>query len=242
MKKTIIDEFLIIKNEFKILDKKVVTIFLSSIFLFTISWYFSTPKFFTQQFQFYKNDFPSNEIYSFMFWFLLDTILFLIIPILIIKYIFKEDLIKYGLTLKNFSIGFKISGISILVFIPIIFLLSQSENFVEYFPLMQSAKDDILIFIIYEIGFIIFIFSWEFIFRGFLLFGLEEKFGIYSIFIQIIPFVILHNGKPFIETFASIFGGIFLGYLALRFRSIWYGFLIHSFILISLDILSFLMN
>ncbi|MCB9250428.1 MAG: CPBP family intramembrane metalloprotease [Ignavibacteriales bacterium] len=107
---------------------------------------------------------------------------------------------------------------------------------------MQSSKDDLLIFIIYELLLLLFLFSWEFIFRGFILFGLEKRFGLYAIFIQMIPFVILHNGKPFLETFASIFGGLFLGYLALRTRSILYGFLIHGVILIALDLLGFINN
>ncbi|MFZ1288769.1 MAG: CPBP family intramembrane glutamic endopeptidase [Melioribacteraceae bacterium] len=230
-------EYLFAKNEIKKLDKKVVTIFISSIILFTFSWYFSSPKYFIQHF---RNQNVTSELSSFIYWFTVDIILFFGIPFLIIKYFFKQSLSKYGINLNFNFTGFLVFGFSIIFFLPIIFYLSQSENFIEYFPLMQSAKEDVHIFIIYEISFIIFIFAWEFIFRGFLLFGLEEKFGIYSIFIQMIPFVILHNGKPFIETFASIFGGIFLGYLALRFRTIIYGFLIHAIILGTLDFLAYI--
>jgi len=228
-------------NELKNLDKKVLTIFLSSIILLTISWYFSTPDFFSQNFTFHKSfSFPYADLTSFIYWFFLDTILFFIIPSLIIKFIFHEKLKNYGINLQNINIGLTFTILAILIFIPIIYFLSKSENFVEYFPLMQNAKEDLLVFIIYEFVFIVFIFAWEFFFRGFMLFGLEKSFGIYSIFIQMIPFVILHNGKPFIETFASIFGGVILGYLALRTRSIFYGFLIHGFILLTLDLFAFL--
>jgi membrane protease YdiL (CAAX protease family) len=55
-----------------------------------------------------------------------------------------------------------------------------------------------------------------------------------------IPFVLLHSGKPFIETFASIFGGLFLGYLALRTRSMFFGFMIHAIVLVTLDAIAFL--
>ncbi|PID58966.1 MAG: hypothetical protein CR986_07115 [Ignavibacteriae bacterium] len=229
---------LFIKN-FKHLDRKIVTIFLSSIVIFTLSWYFANPNFFLTQFSFVDNYAQtSQDCFSFGYWFVADVFLFLIVPLLITKFYFRENIKEYGINLKNKKIGFTYVFISILFFLPIIIIISNSENFNEYFPLMQSAKSDLRIFIFYELFLLMFIFSWEFILRGFLLFGLEKKFGFYSIFIQLIPFVLLHNGKPFIETFASIAGGIFLGYLALRTRSFFYGFLIHVIILILLDILS----
>lgn len=81
-------------------------------------------------------------------------------------------------------------------------------------------------------------FAWEFIWRGFMLFGLEKKFGYYSVLIQMIPFVILHNGKPFLETFGAIFGGIALGILALRTRSFYYCVIIHIGVMYSIDVIS----
>ena len=81
-------------------------------------------------------------------------------------------------------------------------------------------------------------FAWEFIWRGFMLFGLEKKFGGYAVLMQMIPFVILHNGKPFLETFGAILGGIALGILALRTRSIYYCVLTHIGVMFSIDIIS----
>jgi len=73
-----------------------------------------------------------------------------------------------------------------------------------------------------------------------MLFGLEKKFGYYAIFIQMIPFVILHNGKPFIETIGAIPGGIALGLLALRTRSFYYCVVVHLGVMYSIDIISVL--
>jgi len=235
-----IEQFVV---EFRKLDKKVLIVFLSSIILLTFSWYFSTPEFFKENFSFQKRfNFPYPDLTSFTYWFLLDSILFLIIPLLIIKFIFHEDIKNFGVNWQNINTGLIFTLLGIIFFIPVIYFLSKSDNFIQFFPLMKNAKEDFLVFIIYEFCFIIFIFSWEFFFRGFMLFGLEKNFGIYAIFIQMIPFVILHNGKPFIETLTSIFGAIILGYFALRTRSIYYGFFIHVFILVSLDIIAFIMN
>ncbi|MCW8850909.1 MAG: CPBP family intramembrane metalloprotease [Melioribacteraceae bacterium] len=228
-------------NKLKDLDFKSVIIFLSSTILFTISWYYSNPKYFSEIFSFHKSfELVYEDLTAFSFWFIFDTILFLFIPIIIVLIIFKEKLRNYGLRIGKWKTGLSFSILSIIVFIPIIYFISYSSIFRDYFPLMESATDNLLVFLIYEALFILFILSWEFIFRGFMLFGLEKKFGLYSILIQMIPFVMLHNGKPFIETFTAIFGGLFLGYLALRTRSIFYGFLIHTFILLSLDIIAFL--
>jgi len=234
-------EFDHISKELKTLDSKVVAIFLSSIVLFTISWYFSNPKFFRENVSFLQSEeIIFEELVSFIYWFILDFILLFIIPIYFIKLLFKEELKSYGLSFGEKKTGIIYTVISILIFIPIIYFVTKSSNFSQYFPLMQNAKYDIYVFLIYEIFLILFVFSWEFIFRGFILFGLEKKFGFYAIFIQLIPYVLLHSGKPLLETFASIFGGLFLGYLAIRTRSILYGFIIHILILVSLDIIAFI--
>jgi len=70
----------------------------------------------------------------------------------------------------------------------------------------------------------------EFLYRGFLLFGLKEKFGEASILIQTIPFVLMHLGKPEIETISTIITGILFGYVCLRGKSYWPAFFIHLFI------------
>jgi len=230
-------------DQFAIALKKVefkpVTIIFSSTILFTISWYYSNPKFLKEIISFDKSvDLIYEDLAAFSYWFISDIFLFLIIPLIIIKFLFHEKIIEYGFVLGNKKLGFSVTIFSIFASIPIIYFTASSDHFLKYSPLMQSATDNLSVFLVYEILFILFIYAWEFIFRGFMLFGLEKKFGLYAIFIQMIPFVILHNGKPFIETFASIFGALFLGYLALRTRSIFYGFLIHAIILVALDVLS----
>jgi membrane protease YdiL (CAAX protease family) len=53
-----------------------------------------------------------------------------------------------------------------------------------------------------------------------------------------IPFVILHNGKPAPETFGAIAGGIALGILAFRSNSIYYCVIVHMGIMFSIDLIS----
>ena len=243
MRKFFISEYTHLKELTKSLDKKVSLVFIISIILLTFSWYFSNPQFFqTSLSKYFVNDNDDIKLLSFTYWFLSDFILLLLIPVLFIKFYFKELLEDYGLCLGKLKQGFNYTLISIILFIPIVLVITNSNTFKQYFPLIQLEGINLSQFLIYEILFILFIYSWEFIFRGFMLFGLERRFGIYSIYIQMVPFVILHNGKPFVETFMSIFGGIILGFIAIRTRSIFYGFLIHAFILVVLDLIAFIGN
>ncbi|MBN1639913.1 MAG: CPBP family intramembrane metalloprotease [Anaerolineae bacterium] len=69
--------------------------------------------------------------------------------------------------------------------------------------------------------------AWEFLFRAFMLFGLEPALGELAIYVQMIPFAIAHIGKPQVETLSSIAGGIVVGYVVRRCRSFWPAFVLH---------------
>ena len=71
-----------------------------------------------------------------------------------------------------------------------------------------------------------------------MLFGLEKRFGNYSILIQTIPFVVHHGTKPFAEAMGSVVAGLALGVLALETRSFIYGAAIHWLVAMSMDVLA----
>jgi membrane protease YdiL (CAAX protease family) len=98
----------------------------------------------------------------------------------------------------------------------------------------------------YEVVMGLYFFCWEFFFRGFLLFGFAKgkRVGLLAaIILQTIPFTLLHwslspgASKPLAETLGAALGGPLLGYLALRTRSFYYGYLIHWLMAATLDIL-----
>jgi membrane protease YdiL (CAAX protease family) len=55
-----------------------------------------------------------------------------------------------------------------------------------------------------------------------------------AIYVQMIPFAIAHIGKPDIETFSSIAGGILIGYLVRWCRSFWPAFILHLIIALTM--------
>lgn len=223
----------------KSLDKKAVTIFLSIAVLQTVSYYYTSRRFFRANFYYELLDSEFNpRLLEFIYWFLTDSITLFIIPLLIILFLFKEKPREYGVSIGDYKIGIRLVLIFSAIMIPLIWFVSSNSEFAVKYPHLQQAKNDWGIFLIYEIGILIYLFAWEFIWRGYMLFGLEKKFGYYSIFIQMIPFVMLHNGKPDLETFSAILGGLALGVLAFRTRSMVYGWLLHFIIMFSIDTFS----
>jgi membrane protease YdiL (CAAX protease family) len=147
----------------------------------------------------------------------------------------RENVKDFGIRFGDWRLGLKISVLFVTLMLPIVWFASASSEFVSKYPHLLSLREVWSKFIIYEIAMLIYMFAWEFIWRGFLLFGLEAKFGYYAVFIQMIPFVILHNGKPLPETLGAILGGIALGILAFRTRSFIYGVIVHMGIMFSID-------
>ncbi|MDQ3022530.1 MAG: hypothetical protein M3R36_18475 [Bacteroidota bacterium] len=221
-------------TEIKKLDFKVVYIFLSIAFITFLSLAFSSPNF-------YYENFSRNRFFSRIYWFLADGGLMFFLPLLSIKLVFKEKLLDYGFTLGDKKFGLITSGIFLLVMLVIIWIVSGSSSFASMYPLGGvKVKESFIIFFLYELCILVYMLGWEFFWRGYSLFGLKEKFGYYSVFIQMIPFFILHKGKPELELFASIFAGLILGVQALRSRSFIYSWILHWLVMFSIDGISVL--
>lgn len=87
-----------------------------------------------------------------------------------------------------------------------------------------------------EASYGMYLFCWEFFFRGYLLFGLQRSLGsVVAVILQAIAFGLLHWGKP--EMIPSFAGGVILGILALNAKSFVPAFVLHWAASISLDVL-----
>lgn len=213
-------------------------VFLSVAVIQTISWYITSRRFFRLNlFDYFSS---SHDVYliEYLYWFLGDFFSLFLIPILIIKFIFKERLSGFGLKFGDYKAGLNYTLIFLIVMLPFVWVVSSNTSFSSVYPHLQPARELWKVFFIYQAGMLIYMFSWEFIWRGFMLFGLEPKFGYYSVLIQMIPFLILHNGKPMLETFGAIIAGIALGILALRTRSVYYCIIAHAGVMFSMDFIS----
>ena len=220
------------------MDRKVIIIFLSVAVLQIISWYYTSRNFFRLNlFPIYQND-ADVYLYEYLYWFVSDFITLFILSVIVIKFILKENLKDYGLQIGELKIGIIFSAVFLFVMIILIWFFSATPEFSKKYPHLLSTRNSWDGFFIYETGMLLYMISWEFIWRGFMLFGLKERFGYYSVLIQMIPFVILHNGKPVAETFGAIAGGIALGVLAFGTNSIVYCIITHMGVMFSIDLIS----
>ncbi len=80
--------------------------------------------------------------------------------------------------------------------------------------------------------------SLEVFFRGFMLAEAKLKYGWRAILFMVVPYVMIHFGKPAAETTGSLIAGMVLGLLALRTGSIWGGVTIHIAVAWSMDFAS----
>jgi len=71
----------------------------------------------------------------------------------------------------------------------------------------------------------------EFMVRGFLMLTLVRTIGPVGVLVATMPFVFAHLGKPELELFSTLAGGLVYGWLAWRTRSIVWGSLGHTYIL-----------
>lgn len=150
------------------------------------------------------------------------TLLYLVIPLMIVIFIFRQNPRDYGFTLGDWRAGLMITGGSILLLGLVLFFLVRGDGALkEYY---QTGINGL------PWNTFVDLFGWEFLFRGWILFGYIGKFGPDALWLQAVPFALAHIGKPAVETFTTIFGGFLFGWVAYRTKSFLYPFLIHWFI------------
>ncbi len=150
------------------------------------------------------------------------TLLYFVVPMLVILIVFRQKPSEFGFSFGDWKAGI-ILTIGGMVFIaPIIWLVVHGNPAIREFYQAKVAGLPWSTF--WDL------FGWEFLFRGWLLFGLARKFGLEAIWLQAVPFALAHIGKPEIEALSTIFGGFAFGWIAWRTRSFVYPFLIHWFV------------
>lgn len=160
-----------------------------------------------------------DTLSAFVFYFLM--------PMCIILLVLREDPRRYGLRLGNWRKGALFTVIGIIFMAVVIAGLAQLEEFQSYYGLGSFHAPQGRSVIEFALRQLVYMFSWEFMFRGFLLFGLRERLGSLAVWIQAIPFAIMHLGKPELETLSTIFGGAAFGYIDLESESVLPSVIIH---------------
>ncbi len=141
---------------------------------------------------------------------------------------------NYGWNLRGWKTDLKLALLMTLAMLPIMAFASRDSStrsfYANYFPPINQFGAGAFL-----LSLVIWMFCWEWFFRGFLLFGIAQAFPervapFVAIPLQAALFGWAHIGKPPLEMWASFAGGIILGIVAWRQKSWLSAFLTHALV------------
>lgn len=183
----------------------------------------------------------ANNLPALSYWVLVVLIFYVAIPMLAIRFLFREKPSKYGLKLTAERGFWPLLGKCVALMLPVVYLMSLTDGFAAKYPFFKVFNGEPYLgsaLPAWEAIYFVQFFGLEFFFRGFLLHSLKPALGIYSVFVMTVPYCMIHFGKPMPETLAAIFAGVFLGWLSYKNGNIWLGLALHCFVAFSMDILA----
>lgn len=181
--------------------------------------------------------FPSREDELTIFIFVLNSLFWmLVVSLILAKFLFKEKPAFFGFRLPEKRLhAIALILLSFVILVPIMIFFSGQEQFqVFYSPDNQSIWRFLLVVVVLSFGYYL---AEEFLFRGFLFWGLFHKIGYHSFWITSGIFALLHINKPPLEIPFSFFASLLFCYLSFKTKSFIPAFLVHFTIALILNAL-----
>jgi membrane protease YdiL (CAAX protease family) len=177
----------------------------------------------------------------------------LFVPMLTILLLFRSDPAKFGFEWSSSPVAWIFVGGAYGALVLGMLAVAGRQDFQNYYPIFKHFPEYSGFFATYprtnpyvtvpmamvfaEVSYGMYLFCWEFFFRGYLLFGLARSISWPAVFVQAVAFGLLHIGKPTIEVASSFAAGIILGVLALRAKSFLPCFVLHWAASVTFDLL-----
>ena len=153
------------------------------------------------------------------------VILFLLAPLAVVVFVFRDRPSRYGLTLGEWRWGAALTILGCVAMTPVVLWFATLSEVRAYYAESGAAPSEVALTNLLDLT------AAEFLFRGFLMFTLVRAIGPIGVLVATLPFVFTHLGKPELELFSTLGGGLVYGWLAWRTRSIVWGSLGHTYIL-----------
>ena len=152
-------------------------------------------------------------------------VLYALGPLLVIIAAFRDSPARYGVRLGDWRAGASLALVGCAVMTPIVLWFASQPDARSYYAPSWSDLPDVLVTNAIDLV------SAEFLFRGFLMFGLIRALGPIGVLIATVPFALSHLTKPELELISTLGGGLLYGWLAWRTGSIVWGAAAHVYIL-----------
>ncbi len=177
-----------------------------------------------------------------VWWSLWRVLGYFVVPAWVVRVLFKEPMRSYGLQMPHGAFPKSLYVFFFVIVLVAVVVVSFSPHFHTYYPFYKDASRSVVDLVLWECMYAAQFFALEFFFRGFLLQACRRSMGSQAIFAMVVPYCMIHYGKPWLECLAAIIAGIVLGTLAMRTRSIMSGFLLHVGVAISMDVAALIQN
>lgn len=127
----------------------------------------------------------------------------------------REDPRRYGLGRGDVRRAVLLGGLATLVTAPAIALIAASPAIRDWYGPSMTTVPGVLLTNVLDLV------PTEFLLRGFLLFALLRAIGPFGVVVAVVPFVMIHIGKPDVEALSTLAGGLVFGWLNWRTGAIW---------------------
>ena len=161
-----------------------------------------------------------------------SRLVLVLLSLLLVWWIGQFEKPFFGVTLKNFNR--KPYLLMLLIMIPLISWASSQNDFLHTYPKMRqvasisvNTRYPWLYNLLFEISYGIDFITIELFFRGFLVLAFVRYAGQEAILPMAVFYCSIHFGKPLAECISSFFGGMILGIVVYRTRTIIGGLIVH---------------
>jgi hypothetical protein len=149
----------------------------------------------------------------------------------------RDNLMEFGLRTRGFREHAWIYALCVTVMVPILLFVRSQPDFGAYYPIYKMAGRSWLDFLAWEGIYLAQFLTLEIFFRGWWI-RATRVFGVGAIWSMVVPYAMIHYGKPYLEACAAIVAGVVLGSLSMKTKSIYAGFLVHSTVAVLMDVLA----
>ena len=203
---------------------------LLTLVFFTLYWFVSKSKMIKNLF-YSKYDFDRASVNHIFFTKYFGFFSMGVVPTIIcVSFLPNMSIKKLGLTFIHDTTIFSllwILGLSVLVIPLVYFSAKNPKNFINY-PQIRAKTWTTKIVLINALGWFLYLFGYEFLFRGVLLIPLIEALGMWpAVAINIALYSATHIPKGLDETIGAIPLGLVLCLLTISSGTIWIAFIVH---------------
>lgn len=171
-------------------------------------------------------------------WAVVTILAYVVPPVIVTRFALHRPLRELGLRVRGIRAHVPVYLGLLAVALPAVVVASSGDGFRDKYPFYDLAPGESfwpnlwIWWALYCAQFV----ALEFFFRGFMVHALAPAFGAASVFVMVVPYNMIHYGKPMPEALAAIAGGVVLGLMSHRTRSIWLGAGVHVAIAITMDL------